>query len=393
MVPCRMPIWLAGVVAGSLGRHSTVLVRAAADPARERRQRAGADAPVEHRVGHAVGLHEDDARDVGVVQRDALAPRPAQQRGGDRVVGAGGARPRRRASRRTATIQEASSAQPRSAASSRPSGRRRRARPRAPGRAGRAGCCRPSRAGPRPRPAAPGAPRRSPRPGPRSGARPPRPLRSKPGSSHDAITRPSVAPTSPSSARPRSPQRRCHRGRARGRSDHVATVAESAPCSGPLRVTRRRVRAPWEAAVVDDAEIVPGDRPGTFVLRMSGMDQSYVDLDDPTRIVFDYVRRLADVVDAVAPRRRAAAGGARRRRGDDAAAVRRGDPPALGPGGARAGRRGHRAGPARAPAAAQQRHQGARRRRPAGHRGAARRVRRPRRGRRLRRRAGAGRRW
>ncbi|KQW53796.1 spermidine synthase [Nocardioides sp. Root1257] len=34
---------------------------------------------------------------------------------------------------------------------------------------------------------------------------------------------------------------------------------------------------------------------------MSGMDQSHVDLDDPTRLVFDYVRRLADVVDAVAP--------------------------------------------------------------------------------------------
>jgi spermidine synthase len=52
---------------------------------------------------------------------------------------------------------------------------------------------------------------------------------------------------------------------------------------------------------VDDAEIVPGDRPGTYVLRMSGMDQSCVDLEDPTRIVFDYVRRLADVVDVVAP--------------------------------------------------------------------------------------------
>ena len=48
----------------------------------------------------------------------------------------------------------------------------------------------------------------------------------------------------------------------------------------------------------DDTEIVPGDRPGTFVLRMSGMSQSHVDLDDPTRIEFEYVRRLADVVDA-----------------------------------------------------------------------------------------------
>jgi spermidine synthase len=45
-------------------------------------------------------------------------------------------------------------------------------------------------------------------------------------------------------------------------------------------------------------EIVPGDRPGTFVLRMSGMSQSHVDLEDPTRIDFEYVRRLADVVDA-----------------------------------------------------------------------------------------------
>jgi len=49
------------------------------------------------------------------------------------------------------------------------------------------------------------------------------------------------------------------------------------------------------------AEILPADRPGSFVLRMSGMDQSYVDLIDPTRLVFDYVRRLGDVVDVAAP--------------------------------------------------------------------------------------------
>lgn len=49
------------------------------------------------------------------------------------------------------------------------------------------------------------------------------------------------------------------------------------------------------------AEIVPGDRPGTFVVRMDGMDQSLVDLDDPTHVAFDYVRRLADVVDVQAP--------------------------------------------------------------------------------------------
>ena len=50
----------------------------------------------------------------------------------------------------------------------------------------------------------------------------------------------------------------------------------------------------------DAAEFLPGDRPGSFVLRMSGMDQSHVDLDDPTRIAFDYVRRIADVLDACA---------------------------------------------------------------------------------------------
>lgn len=51
----------------------------------------------------------------------------------------------------------------------------------------------------------------------------------------------------------------------------------------------------------DGMEIVPGDRPGSHVLRLSGMNQSFVDLEDPTRLVFDYVRRMADVVDAAAP--------------------------------------------------------------------------------------------
>ncbi|MBZ5740012.1 spermidine synthase [Nocardioides mangrovi] len=51
----------------------------------------------------------------------------------------------------------------------------------------------------------------------------------------------------------------------------------------------------------EGVEILPADRAGSFVLRMSGMDQSYVDLADPTRLVFEYVRRLGDVVDACAP--------------------------------------------------------------------------------------------
>lgn len=48
------------------------------------------------------------------------------------------------------------------------------------------------------------------------------------------------------------------------------------------------------------AEIRPGDRPGTYALWQDGERQSEVDLDDPTRLTFDYARRLADVVDIVA---------------------------------------------------------------------------------------------
>ena len=39
------------------------------------------------------------------------------------------------------------------------------------------------------------------------------------------------------------------------------------------------------------------ERPGAFLLRVDGHDQSYVDLADPRRLVFDYVRRMGDVVD------------------------------------------------------------------------------------------------
>ena len=45
---------------------------------------------------------------------------------------------------------------------------------------------------------------------------------------------------------------------------------------------------------------MPGDRPGTFVLRMAGMSQSHVDLDHPLHLEFEYVRRIADVIDAAA---------------------------------------------------------------------------------------------
>jgi hypothetical protein len=47
-------------------------------------------------------------------------------------------------------------------------------------------------------------------------------------------------------------------------------------------------------------EIRETDRPGAFLVRLAGRDQSLVDLVDPTRLDFDYVRRMGDVLDAVA---------------------------------------------------------------------------------------------
>lgn len=43
------------------------------------------------------------------------------------------------------------------------------------------------------------------------------------------------------------------------------------------------------------------DHPNAYTLRMGRTDQSYVDLDDPLRLEFDYIQRLADAVDLHAP--------------------------------------------------------------------------------------------
>lgn len=53
--------------------------------------------------------------------------------------------------------------------------------------------------------------------------------------------------------------------------------------------------------VDEAAEVVAAGRPGAFVLRMSGMEQSHVDLVDPRRLEFEYVRRIGDVLDAAGP--------------------------------------------------------------------------------------------
>ncbi|MBO0842236.1 MAG: fused MFS/spermidine synthase [Nocardioides sp.] len=38
-----------------------------------------------------------------------------------------------------------------------------------------------------------------------------------------------------------------------------------------------------------------------YILELDGMQQSAVDLDDPTRLSFDYMRRIADVIDRLPP--------------------------------------------------------------------------------------------
>jgi spermidine synthase len=48
-------------------------------------------------------------------------------------------------------------------------------------------------------------------------------------------------------------------------------------------------------------EIVPDGVHGRFVVRLDGHDQSYVDLTDPTHLAFDYVRRVGDLLDVLAP--------------------------------------------------------------------------------------------
>ena len=42
--------------------------------------------------------------------------------------------------------------------------------------------------------------------------------------------------------------------------------------------------------------------PGAFFVRVDGTDQSFVDPTDPLRLEFDYVQRIAEVIDTIAPK-------------------------------------------------------------------------------------------
>lgn len=43
------------------------------------------------------------------------------------------------------------------------------------------------------------------------------------------------------------------------------------------------------------------DRPGGWLVSVDGIAQSYVDLDDPAHLEFDYVRRMGDLIDCLGP--------------------------------------------------------------------------------------------
>src|SRR5258705_3960595 len=50
------------------------------------------------------------------------------------------------------------------------------------------------------------------------------------------------------------------------------------------------------------AELCPdGGRPGRWTLLLDGYPQSALDVDEPRRLDFEYMRRIASVVDAMAP--------------------------------------------------------------------------------------------
>jgi len=48
--------------------------------------------------------------------------------------------------------------------------------------------------------------------------------------------------------------------------------------------------------------LADADRPGGWLLTVDRVPQSYVDLDDPSYIEFDYIRRMTETLDALAPR-------------------------------------------------------------------------------------------
>lgn len=56
---------------------------------------------------------------------------------------------------------------------------------------------------------------------------------------------------------------------------------------------------PTEESPVREVSLAPDRERGSgFLLQVNGTDQSYVDLDDPTVLEFDYIQRMADAIDS-----------------------------------------------------------------------------------------------
>jgi spermidine synthase len=69
-----------------------------------------------------------------------------------------------------------------------------------------------------------------------------------------------------------------------------------------VKASRRGPASIIEPVDLGTAALVPDrDRPGGWTLLVDGVPQSHVDLGDPTYLEFEYMRRLASVIDVAAP--------------------------------------------------------------------------------------------
>jgi spermidine synthase len=111
------------------------------------------------------------------------------------------------------------------------------------------------------------------------------------------------APSPPLAAARVDPDLRTRLPRAR-----VAAPGSSRECSSRDGSARSRAlivslgivhAVPVESGVAE--LLADADRPGGWLLLVDRIRQSYVDLDDPTYLDFEYLRSMADIVDALAP--------------------------------------------------------------------------------------------
>lgn len=81
-----------------------------------------------------------------------------------------------------------------------------------------------------------------------------------------------------------------------GATNHTGAVAAGRDRRRAASVDQTRVDSGLAALVPDP------DRPDAYTLTLDGAPQSHVDLRDPTRLEFEYVRRIGHVLDHAAPR-------------------------------------------------------------------------------------------